>query len=93
MCNRCSGRHDPDLKRDPHDIDDRCRCKEGIIQLRLKSGKLLQAPINRDPFGGETTSAPTKKSRDERDWESYLEEEREKRNDPNWNPVQVTEEP
>jgi len=33
-----------------------------------------------------------KKSEDERDWDSYVKDMREKMDDPNWNPISIYEE-
>jgi len=84
-CNRCSGRHDPDAIRDPHDIDDRCRCTEGILQYRLQTGKLIQKKFLSNPFKGKVeTDAETP---DEQDWRQFVTEQREKLNDPTFDPV------
>jgi len=84
-CNRCSGRHDPNLIRDPHDIDDRCRCSEGILQYRLQNGRLIKKRFHSNPFVGQVvTDAETK---DEQDWRQYVTEQREKFDDPTFDPV------
>lgn len=85
-CNRCSGRHDPEGRRDPHDIDDRCRCKEGVLQMRLKNGHLIVSPIPHDPFAGAVQQET--QTQDEREWLQYLDSQREKMDDPNWDPIQ-----
>lgn len=90
MCNRCSGRSDPELKRDPHDIDDQCRCKEGILQFRLRNGRLIKTDLPGDPFGGEVKNA-SKMSAHEREWQQWLNEQRERRNDPSFDPIEVIE--
>lgn len=89
-CARCSGRHDPLLRRDPYDIDDRCRCSEGILQLRMQDGKLVQHKYPHNPFGGAIQQDV--KTRDERDYDAHVRGMREKLNDPNYDPVRVTEE-
>lgn len=88
MCNRCSGRHDPEMKKDPYDTEDQCRCREGLLQYRVKSGQLIKTELKRDPFGGtiETHNAVTE---DEKEWEDYLQSERERRNDASWDPVTI----
>lgn len=84
-CNSCSGRHDPELKREPHDQMDRCRCAEGIMQYRLQNGRLMVRKFMSDPFGGKVvTDAETQ---DERDWSAYITEQRERMDDPDWDPI------
>lgn len=84
-CNRCSGRHDPDMRRDPYYIDDRCRCKEGVLQYRLKSGAMIMKRFLSSPFKAKVvTDAETQ---DEADWNQYVSEQREKYNDPTFDPV------
>lgn len=88
-CSRCSGRHDPELRRDPYDIDDMCRCKEGILQFRLQDGRMVKRRFNSNPFAGKViTDAETE---DERDWNSFLAEKREKLNNEHWDPIQFTD--
>jgi hypothetical protein len=43
-----------------------------------------------NPFKGEVKYE--KKSEDERDWDSYVNDMREKMNDPNWNPITIVNE-
>lgn len=43
--------------------------------------------FNSNPYAGSVTYE--KKSEDERDWESYLKDMREKMNDPDWNPITI----
>lgn len=88
-CNRCSGRHDPDVKRDPYDVDDRCRCKEGILQYRLQNGQMIGRQFNSDPFAGQVVTDA--ESRDEKDWRQYVDEQREKLDDPTFDPVQFND--
>lgn len=84
-CGRCSGRHDTEGIRDPYDIDDQCRCKEGILQLRTKQGVMIQRQFYSDPFGGSVvTDAETD---DERQWNQFVTERREALNDPTFDPV------
>jgi len=85
-CNGCSGRWDEEGKRDPHDIDDQCRCKEGILQYRLKNGKMVKNKLPNDPF--QESVDTNQETEDERDWESYLQDKREQLNDPEWDPIQ-----
>jgi hypothetical protein len=65
---------------DPYDRDDYCRCKEGILQIRLKSGRLVQRRFLSSPFADHVqTDAETT---DERDWNAYIDQQRELRDDP-----------
>lgn len=84
-CRSCSGRADPAAIKDPYHFDDRCRCKEGILQVRLKNGKLVQRPTPGNPFGG--TVRHEKVTENEKEYIEWLKEERERRNDPAWNPT------
>lgn len=83
-CNNCSGRVDEYGQKVPH-VDDRCRCTEGILQLVNKDGKMYQIRLQNNPFKGKVTY--DQKTEDERDYEAYLRSERERRNDPTWDPV------
>ena len=87
-CNGCSGRYDPKLIIDP-DPDDYCDCKNGVLRWRTKQGKLLVTRFKTNPFKGEVKYE--KKSEDERDWDSYVKDMREKMDDPTFNPIAITE--
>lgn len=85
-CEKCSGRHDPVGQRDPYDVDDKCRCKEGILQYRLKNGMMIKRKFESNPFAGRVmTDAETQ---DEIEWRQYVQEQREKMDDPTFDPVQ-----
>jgi hypothetical protein len=88
-CNGCSGRFDPKgcIDADP---DDFCDCKNGVLRWRTQSGKLVMVRFKTNPFKGEVKYS--KKSQDERDWDSYVNDMREKMDDPNFNPVTIYEE-
>jgi hypothetical protein len=88
-CRGCSGRYDPEGVTDP-DIDDYCDCKNGNLRWKTKQGKLIMTRFKTNPFKG--TVKYEKKSEDERDWDSYLADMREKMNDPNWNPITIVDE-
>lgn len=75
-CHACSGRNDPKLQRDPYDFRDRCRCSEGILQVVTKNGHFIQQKFPHNPYGGSINF--DEKSQSERDWETFLAEEREK---------------
>lgn len=84
-CTSCSGRHDPQRKRDPYDIDDTCRCTEGVLQIRLQTGKLVRRRFAQDPFAG-SVKVDTE-TEDERDWGSWIKEKREQLDNPHFDPV------
>lgn len=84
-CNSCSGCIDPNLKRDPYDYSHRCRCSEGIMQYRLKNGKLVQRHFPSNPYGGKVITDT--QTQDERDWHSFIDEKRQEYDDPNWDPI------
>ena len=88
-CGDCSGRYDPNLTTDP-DPDDFCDCKNGNLRWKTKQGKLLMTRFKTNPFKGKVTYE--KKSEDERDWDSYVKDMREKMGDPNWNPITIVDE-
>jgi hypothetical protein len=80
--NSCSGHIETEQGHswDPHDRDDYCRCKEGVLQIRLKAGGLVQRRYLSSPFKADIkTDAVTA---DERDWNAYIAEQRELRDDP-----------
>lgn len=87
-CASCSGRYDPELKYDPYDIDNHCDCKNGVLRWRTKEGKLIITPYPSNPFEGAVVKE--RETQDERDWNAYLHQQREKRNDPSFNPIEIT---
>lgn len=70
---------------DSGDRDDACRCKEGILQMRLKSGRLVKRKYESSPFGGSVKTDV--ETQDERDWNSYVADQRELRDDPEYDPI------
>lgn len=88
-CNSCSGRYDPLGKIDPNQ-EDFCDCKNGILRWKTQEGRLILTRFKTNPFKGEVKYE--KKSEDERDWDSYVSDMREKMDDPNFNPITVYEE-
>lgn len=88
-CGSCSGRYDPKGCIDP-DKDDYCDCKNGILRWKTKEGRILMTRFKTNPFKGEVKYI--KKSQDERDWDSYVKDMREKMDDPNWNPITIFDE-
>ena len=74
-CSTCSGRYDPNGDIDPHD-DDFCDCKNGVLRWRTRVGKLILVRFKTNPFKGKVKYV--KKTEDERDWDSYVTDMREK---------------
>ena len=85
-CVECSGRHDPNLRIYP-DRDDVCECRNGILRWKTQTGRRIIAKF--DPSTGNVIEE--KKTQDEADYNAYLKEQREKRDDEHWDPIQVTE--
>lgn len=80
--NSCSGHVETDEGHnwDSRDRDDYCRCKEGVLQVRLKNGMMVQRRFQSSPFAAEVKTDAI--SEDERDWNAYIDEQRELRDDP-----------
>lgn len=87
-CHGCSGRFDPSL-RIPSDDDDFCDCKNGVLRWRTQEGRLVITRFKTNPFKNEVKYI--KETEDERDWDAYVKDMREKLNDPNWNPITIYE--
>lgn len=88
-CIGCSGRYDPNGSTDA-DPDDYCDCKNGILRWKTKNGKIVHVRFKTNPFKGQVKYE--KKTEDERDWDSYVGDMREKMDDPNFNPITIYEE-
>lgn len=88
-CKGCSGRYDPEGTIEP-DQDDYCDCKNGVLRWKTKEGKLLIVKFTSNPFKGKVTYK--KKSEDERDWDAYVNDMREKLDDPTWDPITIIDE-
>jgi len=88
-CITCSGRYDPNGTVDAHQ-DDYCDCRNGILRWKTRDGKVVITRFKSNPYAGSVMYE--KKSQDERDWDSYLKDMREKMNDPNWNPITIINE-
>ena len=89
-CNGCSGRIDPEGTREP-DPDDFCACTQGVLRWVTQEGQLIVSKFQNNPFSGSVNVKTM--TEDERDWEAYLEDMREKLDDPNYDPIKVYEEP
>ena len=88
-CSSCSGRYDPRGSIDPHP-DDYCDCKNGVLRWRTQKGQIVNVRFKTNPFKG--TVKYEKKTQDERDWDAYVRDMREKMDDPNFNPITIYEE-
>ena len=84
--NSCSGRIDPYGQTDPHP-DDWCDCKNGVLRWKAKKGNVIMVRYPKNPFV--STVQHEHKTEDERDWDSYLNDAREKLDNPDSNPIQV----
>ncbi len=85
-CNECSGRHDP-YGRTEADPDDFCDCRNGVLRWRTKDGQLVVRRINHNPYRGQVIT--DSRTQDERDWDAYLQDVREKMDNPNYDPIKV----
>lgn len=84
-CGDCSGRHDPFGQMGP-DHDDYCECTKGVLRWREKTnGRVLISRLKGDPFAGKTVTE--RETEDERDWDRYLQDTREKMDNPTWDPI------
>lgn len=88
-CNGCSGRYDPEGTIDPHP-EDFCDCKNGVLRWKTQTGRLVMTRFKTSPFKGQVTYE--KKTEDERDWDSYVKDMREKLNNPTYNPIVIVDE-
>lgn len=85
-CQTCSGRHDP-FEKIPEDPDDFCQCTQGVLRWKTRNGKLIIRRMKNDPFAGQVITQS--KTQDERDWENYLVDLRERMDDETYNPIIV----
>lgn len=88
-CVLCSGRHDPFGHVDP-DRDDYCDCKNGVLRWRTQKGQLVISKYASNPFAGKVSTE--RETQDERDWNQYLNDMRERLDNPNWNPISIEDE-
>lgn len=89
-CAGCSGHHDPFGTIDPHP-DDTCTCAEGVLRFIDSKGELHLVRYRNNPFAGTVTLM--NQTEDEREWDAYVNDIREKINDPHFNPVEVVDVP
>jgi len=74
------------LRTDP-DPDDFCSCTQGILRWRAKDGRLIISKYKTNPF--KTKIITESKTQDEKDWESYVWDLREKLDNPNYDPILI----
>lgn len=86
-CNSCSGCMDPAGKIDV-DPDHYCDCAQGVMRWRTKEGRLIITRYQRNPFEGQVIKTPD--SEDKRDFQAYLQEYREKMENPYVSPITAT---
>jgi hypothetical protein len=60
------------------------------LRWRTQQGKIVRVQFKSNPFKGKVKYE--KKSQDERDWDAYVRDMREKMDDPNFNPITIYEE-
>lgn len=83
----CSGRYDPHGQIDA-DIDDFCDCKNGVLRWKTKEGRRIIVKYYANPFMGRVRTH--NKTEDERDWDSYLQDMRERLDNPDYNPIVIS---
>lgn len=84
-CQSCSGRNDPTCAKDPHP-DDFCDCRNGILRWITKQGRLIIVKYKSNPY--KTDIYKNHQTQDERDYESYLNDMRERLDDPTYDPIE-----
>jgi hypothetical protein len=72
------------------DNDDFCDCKNGVLRWKTQQGRLITTKFKTNPFKGQVKYERI--TEDERDWDSYVKDMREKLDNPNWNPIGIYEE-
>lgn len=87
-CVTCSGIYDPNGTIDP-DLDNYCDCKNGVLRWKTQQGKRVMVRFKSNPFKGKVTYE--KRDQDEADWDSYVRDMRERLDNPNWNPITITD--
>ncbi len=87
-CNGCSGKHDPFGTIDPHP-DDWCNCTEGILRFVKPNSQRVMVRYKTNPFDGKITMM--NKTEDEKAWDDYVRDLREKLDDPTWEPIKFTD--
>ncbi len=87
-CRNCSGRFDLEGITDPCE-DDFCDCRNGVLRWKPERGPLIVTRYKVNPYGGSVKME--EKTQDEKDWESYLSDLREKHDSEHLNPIQIYE--
>lgn len=85
-CSSCSGHHDARGEIDPHP-DDFCDCTNGVMRWVSMKGHLIVKRFPNNPFQGTIKSYSP--NPDEDDWKSYLDAERERLQDPDYDPIDI----
>lgn len=85
-CTNCSGHCDVRGDIDPHD-EDWCDCANGVLRWVSKKGTLIIKKYPDNPFKGDIKVHS--ESKDDMDWKEYLRQQREKLDDPNWDPIDI----
>lgn len=88
-CWSCTGRIDKLRQYDAYDTDDFCQCSQGVLRWRTKQGRLVIARYPSNPYKGSVQGSH--RGQDERDWDQFMAESREKLNDPTWDPIQFSD--
>lgn len=83
-CGDCSGCFDPAGKIDV-DPDHYCACTQGVLRWRTRKGQLIISRYPTNPFEGKLKEI--QETQDMRDWKSYLQEYREKMENPYVSPI------
>lgn len=89
-CASCSGRHDPNDRWDPFDRDVYCDCARGTLRHRLQTGQTIMRRFLSNPFGGSVITDAA--SKDEQEWNSFIDEKREQLDDATWDPITINDE-
>jgi len=88
-CKSCSGRYDPRGIIDAHP-EDYCDPRNGVLRWKTGTGRIVITRFKSNPYAGSVQIE--QKTQDERDWDSYVKDTREKMNDPKWNPITIVNE-
>jgi len=71
--------------------DDVCACTEGVLRYRTERGQLIVRPYRSNPYNA--TVKQRVKTDDERDWDAYLQEYRERMDNPYISPISIDTRP
>jgi hypothetical protein len=85
-CTNCSGHVDVRGDIEPHN-EDWCNCQNGVLRWVSRKGTIIIKKYPKNPFEGDIKVHT--ETKDEMDWKRYLAEQREKLDDPDWDPVNL----